>query len=171
MREINFHEEGEFGWFHVPSYRELIDSFETKVLMEKHDDDYQGDSFYLLTDGERYGILVFGWGSCSGCDGLEACGSREEVIQLRDGLWNSITWRSDEEMVDYIASKDWSLEYYYGDAYFHATGKGFVHALFDWFEIPRPGVKEIKTTLPDDYMSNDDGPWNVSDGGWTGRTT
>ena len=132
MRDINFLEQ-DSSWFSAPSYDELIASFETPVLFSEHDDDYQGDSFYLLTNGREFGILVFGWGSCSGCDALEGCDSEQEVIELRNDLWNSITWRSEEEMIEYLRNHDApSKWYYYTDA-----GRRFDDGLFDWFEVSR----------------------------------
>lgn len=96
-----------------PSYDELIESFEVEVLLEGHFGDYQGDSAYLLRQGDEYGILIFGWGSCSGCDALEACyGNLQELTMLRDDLYSSITWRERGAMVEYLTSKDFSLEWY-----------------------------------------------------------
>lgn len=134
MREINFRDESTF--FYAPSYDELVDSFGVTTLIEEHDDDYQGDSYYLLSNGSEFGILVFGWGSCSGCDSLEACDSREEVIALRDDLWNGIVWRTEEDMIEYIKTKDWDLEWYIS-SYGRSAGNVFVDALFDWFDIER----------------------------------
>lgn len=94
------------------SYGQLLESFEVEVLHRVDDDDYQGDTRVLLRDGDRYGILTFGWGSCSGCDALEACRDYEEVTELRDGLWNRVHWEpSREAMLEYVNDKDWPLEY------------------------------------------------------------
>lgn len=76
-------------------YEGLVDSFGVEIVFDEHDDDYQGDSFYLLKDAEgRYGFLNFGWGSCSGCDAYQDAevegGNALEV--LRDELWESVNW-------------------------------------------------------------------------------
>lgn len=93
-------------------YSKLIDSFEVEVLRQDHDDDYSGDSRYLLRDGERYGLLFFGWGSCSGCDALQACGIQSEVTELRDLIWGYVHWEnSATELIRYITDKDWSLDF------------------------------------------------------------
>jgi hypothetical protein len=95
------------------SYGDLVDSMDVAVLLEGHDNDYQGDSFYLLKKGRQYGILVFGWGSCSGCDALEASyGDVGEITKLRDSLWESITWMGKVDMRKYVKDKDFKLEYY-----------------------------------------------------------
>ena len=66
-------------------YRPMIDSFGYEILLQVDDKDYQGDSRLLFRDVSRYGILIFGWGSCSGCDSLQACESLEDVEKLRNG--------------------------------------------------------------------------------------
>jgi len=76
-------------------YEGLVDSFGVEIVFDEHDDDYQGDSFYLLKDVEgRYGFLNFGWGSCSGCDAYQ--GAQDEggnaLEELRDELWESVNW-------------------------------------------------------------------------------
>lgn len=102
-------------------YEGLIDSFEVDVVLSEHDDDYQGDSFYLLRDADdRYGYLVFGWGSCSGCDAFEAAsddvswGSNPTaLIDLRDELWNDVSWfDSLDNLRAYFVENDVKLQWY-----------------------------------------------------------
>lgn len=90
------------------NYIELVESFEFEIIADAHTDDYQGDSLYLLKDGARIGLLEFGWGSCSGCDALQSCGSVEEVVALRDELYRNIKWQPGlTEMLAVVGSKDW----------------------------------------------------------------
>lgn len=106
MRTIDM---GTYG----PSYSDLVESFATIVIQED-DDDYQGDSRLLVTDETgRYGLLTFGWGSCSGCDALQAAeGDETEVYKLRDDLARSVHWEDNAaDLVAYINAKDWSLDY------------------------------------------------------------
>lgn len=113
------------------SYDELVDSMEVKVLLMEEDQDYQGESYYLLKKGREYGILIFGWGSCSGCDALEACyGNREEATKLRDDLWSSISWKSKPDMRKYVNEKDWSLDYYY----YERAGRKFGERVVEYFK-------------------------------------
>lgn len=95
------------------SYGDLIESFEVEVVVEVDENDYQGDSWYLLRDGHRCGFLNFGWGSCSGCDALEAAwGNLAEITELRDDLWASVHWEeSMAAMARYLNDTDWSLQY------------------------------------------------------------
>lgn len=95
------------------SYDNLINSFGVEVLLDVSDDDYQGSTRLVLGDGDRRGLLTFGWGSCSGCDALQAAyGSAPELNELRDELWTSVQWfESGRELAGYIASKDWDLDW------------------------------------------------------------
>ena len=94
------------------SYGGLVGTLGVEILLQESDHDYQGDSMMLLQDGSRYGYLSFGWGSCSGCDALQACDSLADYEALRDGLEGSIKWfGSLPEVVGYLRGKDWTLEF------------------------------------------------------------
>lgn len=80
------------------------------IAVQVDDDDCQGDSRVLYQDGERFGLLLFGWGSCSGCDGLQACSSKAEVEELARGLEAQVKWLPRSEMAAYMRAKDWDLE-------------------------------------------------------------
>ncbi|QSQ10590.1 hypothetical protein H0A61_03000 [Koleobacter methoxysyntrophicus] len=104
-------EAGEEHFWSVSDYRPLLESFGYKILLQVDDDGYQGDTRVLFKDGNRYGLLIFGWGSCSGCDALQACSSYEEIDELRQQLHNDIKWGTAEELLEYIQGKDWELEW------------------------------------------------------------
>jgi hypothetical protein len=95
------------------SYEDLIASMGIGIVLKVDDNDYQGDSRVLTYDGRRFGTMIFGWGSCSGCDAFEAAqGSRDELSALRDDMYRQIHWEdSATALVAYIDSKDWSLDY------------------------------------------------------------
>jgi hypothetical protein len=52
--------------------------------------DYQGDIYLLLRTSNGYGFVVIGYGSCSGCDALQACKSYEDVDNLIDSIQASM---------------------------------------------------------------------------------
>lgn len=91
------------------SYQEILDDI-GDILVQVDDEDYQGDSRVLYQKGNLYGILIFGWGSCSGCDALQGCGSKEEVVELANSL-TDIDWKTFEEMKKYIETHDWEGDY------------------------------------------------------------
>lgn len=104
--------DGEYPYW---DYDELIASMEVESLVEVSDDDYQGDTRLLLRDGSRYGLLTFGWGSCSGCDALQDCRTIGEATQLRDELWSQVHWEPDAaSMAAYFKAKDWAATYMNG---------------------------------------------------------
>lgn len=109
------------GWFDSPcNYQPMLESLGYEILIQEDDNDYQGDSYLLLRDGERYGYLTFGWGSCSGCDSLQACNSYREVAELRSEIHESIVWKNTKaEMREWLSTKDWHVEWYFSEQTFH----------------------------------------------------
>ena len=91
-------------------YNPLIRSF-GEVLLQVDDNDYQGDTRVILKKGDVYGLLIFGWGSCSGCDALQACNSYKEIEELREELERSIQWRSAKDLLTYFLEHDWEGDY------------------------------------------------------------
>ena len=108
-RELYSKEES--NYFTVCDYQPIVDSFGT-VLIQEDDDDYQGDSRILLESEGRYGLLIFGWGSCSGCDALQSCGNYDEVDKLIDEMRGDVKWFGTKADVNkYVTEKDWELEW------------------------------------------------------------
>lgn len=75
------------------NYSDLIESmgFE-EILVDLSDQDYQGETFLLVRKVGQYGVMSYGWGSCSGCDAAQAVGSLSEATELRDSLYAGIRW-------------------------------------------------------------------------------
>lgn len=110
MRDIQF-SGGDF--YYMSDYGQLLESFEYEMICEAHDDDYQGSSLHIFKNGDEYGFLTFGWGSCSGCDALQDCHSKAEVTDLRNSLHKDIIWKgSRAEMNAYLDGKDWATHLY-----------------------------------------------------------
>lgn len=79
-------------------YDEIIKPWGLTVLHEWDQDDYQGSSVVIFQKGRRYGFLEYSWGSCSGCDSLEAaCGDKGAIAELSDSLKDSIKWFNNRE--------------------------------------------------------------------------
>lgn len=121
----------------IYDYRTLMDTFGCDILVWIDDGDYQGDTHALLRQGDEYGILTFGWGSCSGCDTLAAIAEwgtpREHVLreltEFRDRMYDSITWRPRRDMEEYIAGKDFTLEFYWHTQ----DGQKFIQDVQEYF--------------------------------------
>lgn len=104
-------------------YQPLLLSLGFSILLQVDDDDYQGDSYLLLQVGPKFGILIFGWGSCSGCDALQGCNSYEEVETLRQELFAKIRWFADGILcLEYVNTHDWEGEF----SWFTKEGRFFL---------------------------------------------
>jgi hypothetical protein len=101
----------EDDYFSASSYQPILNNL-GKIIIQVDDKDWQGDSRVIYKDGNKFGYLQFGWGSCSGCDALQACHSIEEVQELMESLNNRIKWfENSAKILDYFKTHDWELEY------------------------------------------------------------
>jgi hypothetical protein len=95
-------------------YQPLIGSF-GEILLQVDDKDYQGDTRVILKRGDEYGLLIFGWGSCSGCDALQACETYQDIEDLRARLESDIKWLPAKELLAYLETHDWEGDYSWND--------------------------------------------------------
>ena len=119
----------------VSDYQPMLQEF-GRIMLQVDDHDYQGDSRVLYSAYDygkrktRIGYLNFGWGSCSGCDSLQACGSTEEIQKLMDDLYASIKWFDEEsDALAYFKQHDWKGDYGWG----HDGARRFVNAAIALF--------------------------------------
>ncbi len=100
------------GSFYGPGDYSPIVEYIGKVCFEVSDGDYQGDTrvLYEREDG-MFGWLNFGWGSCSGCDALQACGSYESIGTLIKGLVQDVRWDTREGLLEFFKTHDWEGDY------------------------------------------------------------
>lgn len=89
------------------NYKPIIQLF-GECVVKVDDDDYSGDSRILYMKVGRPGYLIFGWGSCSGCDSLQMCESYEEIDKLIEELREKIQWfNSKEDALNFFINHDW----------------------------------------------------------------
>lgn len=113
-------------------YLDLIDTFDCEVIIINSDSDYQGDSRLLLKNQEKYGILIYGWGSCSGCDAFLSCQNDiDDLLELRNQLWRQIDWKDKSEIIEYINNHDWEGDY----SWHNEETRNFVCELKNFFGI------------------------------------
>lgn len=96
------------------SYDSMVASAGT-IVKDWNIGDYQGDFVYLLKNEDKFGFVVVGYGSCSGCDALENCSNQEQVDQLKESIINDIFWGTAEEVKKYITNEDANRFYFYED--------------------------------------------------------
>lgn len=93
-------------------YDDLYKQFGTP-LVDVDIGSYQGDTLVVLEKEGMYGYLSFGWGSCSGCDALQACEDFDDLQELSDHLESSIKWfDSKEELKAWVNKHDWEGEWF-----------------------------------------------------------
>jgi hypothetical protein len=79
-------------------YEKLVTLYGLPVLYEWEEPYYQGDGVFILQgeDG-RIGLMVYGFGSCSGCDALQACSTTQDVADLANEMFEGTRWFDDKE--------------------------------------------------------------------------
>ena len=107
------YEDDRWSW---TDYQPMLNAF-GKIVIQVDDDSYSGDSRVLYDENGRIGLLIFGWGSCSGCDALQKCETLKEVQKLCNALQNSIMWFDDKKQaIEYFTNHDWEGDYSYHSA-------------------------------------------------------
>ena len=101
----------DFGKYGTGDYSPIIEAIGC-VLVQCDEDGCQGDTLALVSKDGKYGFVTFGWGSCSGCDALQACTSVEEAGELARQIANNAVWfESLPEAQNFVANRDWEVSY------------------------------------------------------------
>ena len=109
-----FYEDADyFQWY---GYQPLLNSF-GKIVIQIEDNDYEGDSRILYKDDYKgLGFLMFGWGSCSGCDEFYGCNTFEEAEEFSNELESKIIWfKNKKEALKWFRTHDWEGDWSYND--------------------------------------------------------
>lgn len=116
------------GWVSA-EYNELVGALGLEVIKTEDFGSFQGDTITLVKEGERYGVLVFGWGSCSGCDALQACHEWSQVDELALDLYRAIRWSDTREgIAEVVEDADHRNEWFLYDE----EAKAFLDDLAEW---------------------------------------
>lgn len=111
----NYQEYLKDGCFYISSYDTIIREF-GDILHQVSSGSYTGDTYVLYKVDNKYGYLCFGWGSCSGCDALQACTDFDELDNLIESLYNRIQWfDSNQDALDFFNNHDWEGDYAWCD--------------------------------------------------------
>jgi hypothetical protein len=107
------------SWYSAPSYDSGFEAKELKVVGCETFGDYQGDYVYVLeSPTEGVGVVIVGYGSCSGCDSREACNSAEDFEELLQSVIKDIRWGTVSELTDFINNNFNDNSWYRHDAGF-----------------------------------------------------
>lgn len=124
-------------WIEWSDYQPMLDAF-GEIVVQVDDNDYSGDSRVLYDENGKIGLLIFGWGSCCGCDALQGCNTLEEVQELCDELQAQIKWfEGKEEALEYFTYHDWEGDYSWGAS----ETKEFVGKCIEYLKTPDPTEK------------------------------
>lgn len=111
-------------------YQPIINNI-GNVVVQVDDAGYQGDTRVLYNNSGNIGFLRFGWGSCSGCDALQACDTFDDVQTLVNELTESVRWfGSFIEALAFFKEHDWAGDY---DWHKEETAS-FVKQVIDYLE-------------------------------------
>ena len=93
-------------------YEGLIEATGCEIIDSLKMGSYQGDLLIVVSKNYKFGVLSTGYGSCSGCDSLQACNNHNDRAKLAKKLYGKIMWKEPTEIIDYLQDKDWETEYY-----------------------------------------------------------
>lgn len=123
-------------YFYAPyDYGPILESF-GEVVFRWDQDDYQGDTIALVADGDNIGYVDFGWGSCSGCDALQASDDYEDVASLRNSMAEQVTWRSAGDMLTWLQAHDWRGDYSWHSSDRRRATRDMIDALLTRMGLP-----------------------------------
>jgi hypothetical protein len=105
--------EDEYGWYNG-KYEDLVEATGCEIIDSLRMGSYQGDILMVVSKNYKFGVLSTGYGSCSGCDSLQACNDNSDRAELAIKLYDKIIWKEPDEITDYLQNKDWEAEYYGG---------------------------------------------------------
>jgi hypothetical protein len=119
----------------TPSYEEGLKSRGVETIGSQTFGHYQGDYIFIVKNSEgELGFVVIGYGSCSGCDALEACETEEQFNSLLDSVVSNIRWGSKEELISHINNE-------FDDNNWYRQEKGFKESIDILAKIVERGEK------------------------------
>lgn len=106
VKEGRYHAEG------LPDYDSMLLKVCDEVVVSEAVGDWQGDYLYVLRKGDQYAYKKIGYGSCSGCDALQAVETYEDLQKLFDEV-TPTEWESKAEVIEFLKKHDWEGDYFY----------------------------------------------------------
>lgn len=102
-----------YEYYSAPMGYDGIIATQGEILKDWIIGDYQGDYVYLVKNNDKYAFTVVGYGSCSGCDALEACENDEDFNRLKESIINDIVWGTKQDVYDYVFNQEANRWYFY----------------------------------------------------------
>ncbi len=118
-----------YEYYSAPGYANGFEARGFNILEWQTFGDYQGDYAIIFKRDNEFGFLVLGYGSCSGCDAMEACSSEEEYVDLMHSVINSIYWGTAEETIARITNEFDDNNWYRNDSSYERSIELLVEAV------------------------------------------
>lgn len=101
---------------HSVAYEDLVKLLYPPVewFFERYEGEYQGDFYMLGKDkGGNWYFFQRGYGSCSGCDALEAANNEGDMVELLEKMEGEVkVFPTKAAMLEYARKFDWYDSYY-----------------------------------------------------------
>lgn len=112
-----------------PGYEAGLKEAGYEILAWETFGDWQGDYSLVLKNGNDFGFVVIGYGSCSGCDSMEACETEEEYKSLISSIVSSIFWGTKEEVLAKINNEHDDNNWYRSDIGYEDSVSNLIKAV------------------------------------------
>ena len=104
-----------YEWYTPPMGYDQIVALQGEIIKDWVIGSWQGDYVYLLKNSDLFSLVVIGYGSCSGCDALEACENDEDFESLKQSVLNTIVFDSKEGLIKDLTDTEKNRWYFYED--------------------------------------------------------
>lgn len=90
-------------YYYAPGWEAGLEARGLNIIAWETFGDWQGDYAVIFKANDNlFAFTVIGYGSCSGCDVMEACENEKEYKELISDVVNSLKWTTAEEIVAQI---------------------------------------------------------------------
>lgn len=90
-------------YFYAPGWEAGFEERGMNIVAWETFGDWQGDYAVVFKANDNlFAFDVIGYGSCSGCDSMEACETEKEYKELISGVVNRLQWLSADQTIDRI---------------------------------------------------------------------
>lgn len=138
--------ERDSDYFYVSDYGPL-DALIGEEVVCVSDPDYQGETRILYQKmnednmfDDMYTVRTYYWGSCSGCDALQACSSWEDLLDYAQSHIANVQWFNREELIQHLDNiiAEHEKSNYWG--YHCSEEMQFLRECYEYLGVPVPNI-------------------------------
>jgi hypothetical protein len=91
-----------------PSYENVVGRAGAECVASVRIGSYQGDYYMIVKKDGLYGWIDGSYGSCGGCDEIEAAYDDERTLdEIGRRMVESVDWKTSTDLAEWIDSRDW----------------------------------------------------------------